>query len=110
MLVAVLSATTNGNKPSDPDQRHHFYEVWIACPGIKNGRSSPCERKDGLCESTVEELIWPLEVIVGRFLRAKSIIFEVWNMGGRHIRLAIHFIIKLENYWDYTRHQYVNFR
>ena len=35
MLVAVLSATTNGNKPSDPDQRHHFYEVWIACPGIK---------------------------------------------------------------------------
>ena len=35
MLVAVLSATTNGNKPSDPDQRHHFYEVWIAYPWIK---------------------------------------------------------------------------
>ena len=33
MLVAVLSATTNANKPSDPDH-NHLNKVWFCTKGV----------------------------------------------------------------------------
>ena len=46
MLVAVLSATTNANKPSDPDH-NHSNKVWFCMKerGWHIGRAIHCEVK-----------------------------------------------------------------